>query len=155
MPCCNTLRGRARSKQSSYKRQSKKDSGSYTLLSNRYSTPTRSVGAPSPSSENSNTDCAGKLVALVWAPGKVMLGTEPFCDSADASADIADASAKVFDESPDTSNAGAYTKHFCDELSRFVVWDSCALQFTGSVFSSFAFAATCVVFFGDGLDCDL
>jgi hypothetical protein len=50
-----------------------------------------------------------------------MLGTEPFCDSADASADIADASAKVFDESHGTSNAGAHTKHFCDELSRFVV----------------------------------
>jgi hypothetical protein len=154
MPCCNTLRGRARSKQSSYKRQSKKDSGSYTLLSNRYNTPTRSAGAPSPSNENSNTDCAGKLVALVWAPGKVMLGTEPFCDSADASADIADVAEKVFDESAGTGNAGAYTKHFCDELSRFVVWDSCALQFTGSVFSSFAFAAACVVFFGDGLDCD-
>jgi hypothetical protein len=105
MSCYNTQSGAGSSAQ--LQRYPTKDGGSYTLLSNRYSAPISSVGAPSPSSENSNTDCAGKLVAVVWAPGNVMLGTEPFCDSADASADIAEAAENVFDESAGTSNAGA------------------------------------------------
>ena len=88
----------------------------------------------------------------VWAPGKLILGTEPFCDSADASADIADASANAFDETPGTSNEGLYTKHFCVALSRHVGWDGGALQFSGSVLSAIVPAASCVAFVGDGFD---
>jgi hypothetical protein len=117
------------------------------------SKPTRSVGAPSRSRENSNTDCAGKLAALlVWAPGKVIPGTEPFCDCADASADIADASTNAFDESAGTCNNGAQAKHFCDALSRLVGWVSGVLQCSASALSSFASAAACEVFVGDGFD---
>ena len=66
----------------------------------------RRIGAPSPSRANSNTDCAGKLAALVvWAPGKAMLGAGS-CDSADASAEIADASANAFNGHAGTNNDG-------------------------------------------------
>ena len=86
----------------------------------------------------------------VWAPGKLILATEPFCDSADASADIADASPK-FDETAGTSKQGLYTKHFCDASSRFVGWRG-ALQFLGSALSVITPSAGCVAFVGDGLD---
>ncbi|MGP8010955.1 MAG: hypothetical protein ACLPI9_00530 [Halobacteriota archaeon] len=88
----------------------------------------------------------------VWAPGKRILATEPFCDSADASADIADASPNAFDETAGTSKQGLYTKHFCDASSRFVGWHSGALQFSGSALSVVTPSAGGVAFVGDGLD---
>ena len=88
----------------------------------------------------------------VWAPGKLILATEPFCDSADASADIADASPNAFDETAGTSKQGLYTKHFCDASSRFVGWHSGALQFLGSALSVITPSVGCVAFVGAGLD---